>query len=113
MSYQHDRDEFVATMSKAGYALSEIRSLLRSATTSERVNYLISCVEMSDKEQARIERADERAEERARKILEIHGHTLITSGDPRGYALRVGKLGKFNTWGGEESGYGIPAKEYR
>lgn len=33
---------------------------------------------------------------------------LRINGDPRGYALRVMGLGVWNTWGGEEGGYGVP-----
>lgn len=33
---------------------------------------------------------------------------LRRSGDPRGYALRVMGLGVWNTWGGEEGGFGVP-----
>jgi hypothetical protein len=111
MSYQRERDEFFATMGAAGYHIREILGLLRAAATCERYNYLISCVEMSDKESERAEKRNDVAELRAKKILEAHGHMLVTSGDPRGYALRVGGIGKYNTMEGEESGYGIPTRQ--
>ena len=68
MSYQKDRESFIVEMVKHGYTADEARYLMRQATTCERVNYLISSVEMSDREQERVEKQDERAEERARKI---------------------------------------------
>lgn len=49
----------------------------------------------------------ERLEARAAKIAAKYGATIQT-GDVRGYVLHVHRAGlRGNTWGGDESGYGI------
>lgn len=54
------------------------------------------------------ERADDRARTRAQAIADHYGATVETSGDPRGYTLKLHlKSGRHNTFGGKESGWGI------
>lgn len=52
--------------------------------------------------------AADRLAKRLQAMKLEYGLKLSTSGDPRGYALRVMGLGVWNTWGGEEGGYGVP-----
>ena len=49
----------------------------------------------------------ERMEARAAKIASKYG-AKVTFGDPRGYVLHIVKPGlRGNTWGGDESGFGL------
>lgn len=58
---------------------------------------------------ARIERETERIEKRIKAICEPFGIVPDFGGDPRGYTVKLHLPSKrYNTWGGEESGYGIP-----
>lgn len=58
--------------------------------------------------QTQAEATEAELERRMARLAKKHGLTLKMNGDPRGYALRVMGLGVWNTWGGEESGYGVP-----
>lgn len=80
--------------------------LRKCAVVVERYNVNQCNRQVTERETARAERA----KDQAREIVEAHGFTLITGGDPRGYALKVlfGAEGPYNTWGGAEEGYGIP-----
>lgn len=59
--------------------------------------------------QGNLERRQERCEKRITEICAGFNLPVTLGGDPRGYTVKV-KLpsGAYNTWGGSESGYGIP-----
>lgn len=57
----------------------------------------------------RDEKREEGIQARVTKALAPYGITPNFSGDPRGYTLKlILPSGKWNTWGGEEEGYGVP-----
>jgi hypothetical protein len=54
---------------------------------------------------------DCRTTNRAEKLAESCGFRLLTSGDPRGYVVRVlFPSGAYNTLGGADQGYGVPTR---
>lgn len=64
---------------------------------------------LQEKRDARIEREEKRIEARIAEICKPFGIRPDFGGDPRGYTVKLHLAnGKYNTWGGEESGYGVP-----
>jgi len=59
--------------------------------------------EWRDKKESQIER-------RLFELAESIGVTLELGGDPRGYTVKLmtPKTERYNTWGGSESGWGVP-----
>lgn len=117
MSYQKERDQFIAQATREGLPLSSIRALLRCATTIHRIAELACSSEAADLDRIacpgkqipgtkagyclcdaapgeqhqtipRIRLQDHRAEQRAQSAVPP-GWRVITEGDPRGYTLRV------------------------
>ncbi len=89
--------------------------LMRLARASQRWNERLCSVQMTPEEEARGEAREERRIAKAKRIVEAYGFVLVECGDPRGYALRVIfapldlKNSPYNTWGGAESGWGVPS----
>ena len=49
------------------------------------------------------------ARDAACALAHLIGGNALTSGDPRGYVLELDlPTGRFNTWGGQEKGWGVP-----
>ena len=113
MSYQSERDSFIARMAREGLSLDATLVLLRCATSMQRYAELVCSSEAADRDRVpcpqarnakdaclcdytsdehhdvpRIAVLDWRTEVRAEKVLPA-GWTLDTQGDPRGYVLRV------------------------
>ncbi len=129
MSYQRERGECIALLTKHGLPYPAIETLLRAATTINRLAELACSSEAADRDRIRCPRSimhhtigrplnptakqleqypclcdgdhsddrqaiprirlqDYRAEQRAIKAVPA-GWRVITSGDPRGYTLRV------------------------
>lgn len=117
MSYQRERGECIATLTRYGLDYRAIETLLRAATTINRLAELACSSEEADRDRIkcpaswvyrkpgpclcdydakagshtsipRIRLQDWQAEQRARRALP-EGWALLTSGDPRGYTLRV------------------------
>lgn len=64
-----------------------------------------------DRWQARIEKEQERLARRMRVLVaELPGvESVAVSGDPRGTVVKLKRTdGKYNTWGGAESGWAVP-----
>lgn len=107
MSHQRDREDTIARLTAEGWALQDIRALLRSAATVQRIAVL-ACNRELDKTE---EKADARACARVEELGKKYGCRVKCSGDPRGYCVKVLlPSGAYNTWGGPESGWGIPAR---
>lgn len=83
--------------------LSDLSSLARTAHYYDvaRCNY-----ELTPRQETRAANTDKKAE----AIAEQLGLTLLTNGDPRGYAykLLLPLTNAYNTWGGPEEGWGVP-----
>ena len=125
MSYQKERDEFIAVCARNGIHVNTARNLLRLATSHGRVA-VAECNgpgewvhripypeagKIYEKHQADCEKKTERLEATIKKLCEVSGLSVQTGGDPRGYTVRVVfPDGSYNTWGGKEHGYGIPQR---
>ncbi len=126
-----EREEFVVTLSKAlpdkpqQQVLRAARLLMRHAKTHQRLSEE-SCNghpaqsspfidskrlgQLQDAWDARIERREKQIERRITEICADIGVTPDFGGDPRGYTVKIHlPSGAYNTWGGKESGYGVPA----
>jgi hypothetical protein len=83
--------------------LNELCSLAKTAQyyNTEACNY-----ELTQRQQTRRANVDKRAVEIGREL----GLTILTNGDPRGYALKVllPLTRRYNTFGGYEEGWGVP-----
>lgn len=83
----------------------EAAELIRLAATHQRLR-----VESCNRELT--EREEKRLENTRKKITDISAACNCEArcgGDPRGYTVKlVMPHGAYNTWGGEEEGYGIP-----
>lgn len=131
MSYQRERDEVIARLTREGLDINAITTLLRCATTINRLSELACSSEAADRDRIRCPRImgeriaahakrgaaikafekypclcdydsakgqhttipritlqDWQAEQRAIKAVPA-GWLVLTSGDPRGYTLRV------------------------
>lgn len=112
-SYTTDREQTIASLTKEGLPLDAIRTLLRCATTMQRLAELACSSEAADRDRIpcpnktnpkapclcdysdgahttipRIRLQDWRAEQRAEQALPA-GWRVLTQGDPRGAVLRV------------------------
>lgn len=113
MSYNQDRDATIAALTECGASLATCRGILAAATTLQRISELTCSVEMSERETARLERREANAEERVHRLAATFGARADFNGDPRGYVVRlILPSGKYNTWGGAESGWGVAARGY-
>jgi hypothetical protein len=65
---------------------------------------------LQEKWDARIERQETQIERRITEICAELGIKPDFQGDPRGYTVKVHlPTGVYNTWGGQESGFGVPS----
>jgi hypothetical protein len=107
VSYQKERDEFIARMSREGLPIDATRGLLRAATTLQRLAEA-QCngdwpADNGERKVSPCPRCEQqwvpstiarglcqdcRTEDRAKALLP-DGWSLQTQGDPRGYVLRV------------------------
>lgn len=117
MSYQRERDEFIARMTREGLPFDTVLTLLRGATTLQRTAELACSSEAADRDRVpcpgaksgkaedcicgfvptadsehesvpRIQVQDQRLERRLRAVMPVEW-SISTQGDPRGYVLRV------------------------
>lgn len=119
MSYRTEREETIHTLAREGWSLAAIRKLLRAATAAQRAA-IDECngppSHLRDEHGARawIDALAKRSARAARSVeLAVKGqpHECVEiHGDPRGYVVKL-KLasGRYNTWGGPDCGWGIPA----
>ena len=119
MSYQKDRDEFVAVVSaeveaKGGTTNDGVdlaRLILRNAATMQRLAERACSVDMGEKQAAIEEKQDERCQERIRKACEPWGIKPNFQGDPRGAVVKLLlPSGRWNSWGGREDGFCAPTR---
>lgn len=99
-----DREQAIADLTAEGWPLADIRAVLRNAATLTRYAEMACNIELTPGDIAR----EQAAERRVRALATRRGATVKFNGDPRGYVVKLGlPSGKYNTWGGRESGYGI------
>lgn len=118
---QRDREQFERVIADATvemgdsterpYAVQTARLLMRHGATYERLAEVECSVELSEQQAARLERRQQQLEQRMRKLVARLGERfdINFNGDPRGYTVKI-KLPtkRYNTWGGEELGWGVP-----
>ena len=99
-----DREQAIADLTAEGWPLADIRAVLRDAATLTRLAEQACNAEPTRQDIAR----EQSAERRVKDLAARYGATVKFNGDPRGYVVKLGlPSGKYNTWGGRESGYGI------
>lgn len=103
-----EREQAIDAMTEAGVPY-DIASIVRhNAATYARIQERWACEEMSDKTTAALEAKEQRIEQRITSLLKPYGITVTFGGDPRGYTVKLSlPSGKYNSWGGKESGFGI------
>jgi hypothetical protein len=107
VSYQKERDEFIAQYVKAGGNVLDARCILRNAETVQRFAVEACNRELSKSEILR----DENAQARILATCAEAEIAVDFSGDPRGYVVKLHfPSGAYNTWGGKEAGYGVPTR---
>lgn len=87
------------------------RLLMRHGATYGRLAEIECSVELTQRQQTQLEKRQEQLERRIRQIVATlgEGFDVNFSGDPRGYTVKITLPTKrYNTWGGEESGWGVP-----
>ena len=124
MSRQKDREEFTARVTRAFPALAPhlaaelARKLMRLAATADRLA-VEGCngpngVERMDGKRIEqwendLAKRDERAEARIQKLCAEHGIEVETSGDPRGYVVKIKLTGQHGNTMGGEGWIGVPS----
>lgn len=111
VSYQVERERFFAVMAKEVPTATEhdVRAFLRDAATLARLAVVNCNRELTKAEDKRDDAATARVLARAKAL----GLEADVDGDPRGYVVKLHLPGgSFNTWGGKESGYGVPTRSY-
>lgn len=118
MSYAKDRKEFIDVLQeeykhrKPAEVQALARALMTRASTSERYAVMLSSVEMTAAAQERMEQADAKNDAAIEALCKEWGLVPVFSGDPRGYTVKVIlPSGRYNTWGGKECGWGVPARD--
>lgn len=106
-SYQDWRDQFVYQMALEGVPLHVAKTVMKEA---ERVQ--AHAVAMCNYQPTKTQ--DTRAENAGKRIVEAlkpYGIKADLGGDPRGACVKLHlKSKRYNTWGGEESGYAVPVR---
>jgi hypothetical protein len=125
------REEFLSVLQaefppeRASEVLKAGRLLLRHACTHNRLMEEfcngspaqsfphISAKEVGKLQQEWDDRIERQKESVRKRVVEICGELGIRpnfSGDPRGYTVKLHlPSGRYNTWGGQEEGWGVPS----
>lgn len=115
MSYEKDRAEFIRVMVEElrhqgiewARATEIAKAILRDAQTIQRIAVNGCNRELSDGER----KQESQAEARIEKVCEPLSITPTFGGDPRGTVVHLFlPSGKWNSWGGAECGYCVPAR---
>lgn len=119
MSYTKEREEFLLVLRdefpdrRREDVVRLGQELMRRATTAQRLSELFCSVEMSEAETARQEKRDEANDAAIEKLCAAWGLKVSLGGDPRGYVVKIHlPSGRYNSWGGAQSGMGVPAQGY-
>ena len=108
MSYQTDRDHYFYTMANDNIPIHVAISILKTAPAIDRLSVLQCNGPWTDKDNDK----KEQLHLKMQTALTPYDVEVITTGDPRGYTTKlILPSGAYNTWGGKESGYGVPVKE--
>ena len=111
MSYQKDRDEFVAVIggevSNAGDAVALAKLVLRNASIIQSIAVKDCNSPLTDGDR----KEDEMAEARITEACKPWGITPTFNGDPRGCCVKLLlPSGRWNSWGGAEDGFCVPVR---
>lgn len=118
MTYQQERADFTRRIVNAKPADMSIAQaehaaalLMRHATTHNRIQEIWCNVEMSERMTKYWEKREQQLERRMKEIATGLNMQIDFTGDPRGYTTRVFfPDNSYNTWGGVESGFGVPVR---
>jgi hypothetical protein len=118
--------QFLDVCRRNKFPIGHVRELMRLADSHMR-NVVAQCNGPGDyvaripypaageiyaKHEALCEKREARIELRIATIAAETGFRVDCGGDPRGYTVRIYfPDGTYNTWGGKESGYGVPQGE--
>ena len=129
MATQREREAFIATLQRectdkpVDEVLHVARLLLRHAKShgniavaqcngpGDYVNHIPypEAEKIYERHEAWCEKREAQLEARMSKLAESIGLRIAFGGDPRGYTVKLFlPSGTYNTWGGKESGYGVP-----
>lgn len=101
-----DREMFIGEMMREGATYETCRRLLRCAKSIQR-HAEAQCNRVTTEAE---DRAYRRCVGRAYDSAATFGAKVRLGSDPRGYCLKlILPSGRFNTCGGAEEGYGVPA----
>jgi hypothetical protein len=104
-----ERARFVEACKRNGVDPYMARTLMRYAATAQRYATLECNRGLTTAERERCNA--NRLRIAAWQVLA--GMSVDIDGDPRGYVVKVHfPDGSYNTWGGRESGYGVPSGRY-
>ena len=126
---QREREGFIAVCVKNGVTVDQARALLRMAATAQRLSEAQCNGDWpADNGERRTKLCPEcqcgwailikgvcpdcRIEQRIHEFIKRENMPVSArcEGDPRGYVIKLAFAdGSYNTWGGRETGYGVPA----
>lgn len=100
-SYTRDRIQTASRLGALGYNDAEIDTLLRAATSIQRVAEIQCSFDIGERETKRLDKRSDNAEARVNRIVTAHGHKYEPMRDARGYAFHIMADGRE---------YGIPGR---
>lgn len=130
MSYQKERDQFIAVCVANGLTVDDARAFLRMATTADRLavaqcngdwpadngeRQIKTCPDCEIGWAPSSFRAgvcpDCRLTARIEARAEACNIKVLVNGDPRGFVVKlILPSGSYNSWGGPEHGWGVPTR---
>ena len=107
---REDRNEL--TIEKNPYQIAQdAQRFIRWAKSAHRIAESICNGFCDGRDADRAERRMDAIRTRADALAHEYGASAEVTGDPRGFCLRLHfASGAHNTWGGRESGYGVPTR---
>ncbi len=125
-SYGKARDEFIKVAQRNGINRESARRFLRLANSHARIQVAICngpgdyvnrvpyprAGEIYAEHEVLCARREERVEKQIKRLAEECNVKVDCGGDPRGFTVKLFLPdGSYNSWGGKESGYGVPTRE--
>lgn len=107
------REATFHTLGALGVSEDDVSLLLRHAHTINRINEIDCSEDLSDRPryERRIRAQEATAERRIKEVCAKYPAAILSvqiDGDPRGFPVKLQLAGgKFNTWGGAETGFGF------
>lgn len=124
--YAKSRDEFIAICARNKISRETARTFMRLATTHGRIAVDVCngpgdyvnripyprAGEIYREHEERCAKREARIESRLQKLAEANNLKIRLGGDPRGFTVSIFMPdNSYNSWGGAESGYGVPQRD--